>query len=92
MLHFLEIADGLFALNNETQSDGLYPSGGKTMLAEFVAERRRDLVAVETVKHTPPLLGEKEAAVNLPWRGDGLVDGGFADLVEGDPLVDVLLA
>ena len=92
MLHFLEIADGLFALDDEAQGDGLYPSGGKTMLAEFVAECRRDLVAIETVEHAPTLLGEKEAAVDLPWRSNRLVDSRLGNLVEGDPLVDVLLA
>ena len=92
MLHFLEITDGLFALDNEAQGDGLYPSGGKSVLTEFVAEGRRDLVAIETVEHTPPLLGEKEAAVDLPWRSNRLVDGRLGNLVEGDPLVDVFLA
>ena len=75
----------MFALSEQAHGDGLHPAGGQAAL-DLGPQQRGELVADEAVDDAPGLLGVHEILVDRARSGDGRLDGGRRDFVEGDAL------
>ena len=79
---FLEGFDFAFAIDDQAQCDGLHASGGKAA-ADFVPQKRRDLVAHEAIEHAAGLLRVDQIAIDVAGMLERGLDGALRDFVEG---------
>ena len=83
VLFFLEGFDFAFAIDDQAQRDGLHPSSGKAA-ANFVPQKRRNLIAHEAIEHTPGLLRVHQIAIDVAGMLESGLDRALRDFVEGD--------
>jgi hypothetical protein len=69
------------SINDQPGRDRLYASGRQSW-HDLLPQHGRDLVAVETIKNAPGLLGIDQVLVKIAWVGDRLGNGRGSDLME----------
>ena len=82
---FLERLDLAFALDDQAKSDGLHASGGQAT-ADFVPQKRGDLISDEAVEHTAGLLRVDQILIDGAWMFEGGLHGALGNFVEGHAL------
>src|SRR5581483_569367 len=79
-----ERLDLALALDHQAHGDRL-DAAGREPLLDLAPEQRAELVADQTVDHTPRLLRLDEIEIDLAWVPQCLLHGAARDLVEDDP-------
>ncbi len=77
----LEGFDFAFAIDDQAQSDGLHPSGGQAA-ANFVPQKRRNLIAHQAIQHASGLLRVHQVAINVTRMLKSGLDGALRDFIE----------
>src|SRR3954470_13627927 len=85
VLFFLERLDLAFALDDQTESNGLHASGGKAT-TDFIPEERRNLISDQTIEHTARLLRVDKILIDGTGMLESGLHGTLRDLVEGHAL------
>src|SRR5690349_17135076 len=94
ILFLFERLDFALTLDDQAKGDSLYASSGKAA-ADFVPEQRRNLIADQSVEHTPCLLRIDQMLINIAWMFKRFLYRPLRNLVERhapDALVPVLVS